>query len=967
MSSLSPVLVALLLVLLGYVYFAYFHTAVPSVRDDKDKDEQLLSATERTLLDNQLKALKPKELSESNYKDPLPNAPPQPVLDSEVATNSRNMYSPAEESSEFVDKKEIKHDEEHEQDAQAPKKRSSSKKGKKKGNKKKGNKKPAIEPAVVDEEEFGVVETGTDNVSGAEHQEHEMEEAVEREQQKPSIDIDSITAPLLEQINSQQFKIVSLESLVNSSASSLQSLQLEFGSLKNQLKTLEKDYSKVLSDKQVLEETNRVLVKCAQDVTAVKDVLNKELVVLRSTAQTTSTSETNKNAKELEITKQILTAKNAELARLTDLVQVLTTSNQEIRDNWSKEVSALQGAHLEGVESVKKTMGLHFEEVSKGFELQFDFAQKALKDVSGELEKVKSGHIDEVEAIKGAHAANVESIKGAHVAEIESIKAAHTTQVESIKFIHTTEFETVRAAHNTEVESIKSIHAVELDTIRGNHTLQSESADIEALKAAHAAELESLTAEIEALTQERNDLEDELDQVLENLETLKATHAESFQQIMSSYNTARESLKEDYTAQIDELQKMNQKTLLGAVERAYVRAKESLQAAHKDELEILKREHEERVEAVKESVEEKEKALAWKYLSEVKAERVVLVKEHEKVVALLKESIASASAATPTVVAVDSEEIVLLRREVTKKNSGLIAAGQKLVELESTFAALKSSAAALAGSPVVEAAKDIATTPQKQTVSPISVVDIAPLENPQSQQVINLYETLAGQLSTIASLGTSLEDASLSKAEFVAKTIHQRVSHPELVANIVKPVRSDSPVGSLIHKFEDVIHSQQVSTGGSSPKASASVSPVVAFSVYPKVAAPKFAPVITSVAPKAIVVESASPKTPVPVITPPTVKQRPFQAKQFATPAAIATTIATSFLPVEYLESGLYAIASAQATAIEIQNVSGGKSGLFAVNYAPVAVEASVVVAASPAVDVATKETVVAIPTDDAT
>ncbi|KAJ3067561.1 hypothetical protein HDU99_003449, partial [Rhizoclosmatium hyalinum] len=155
-----------------------------------------------------------------------------------------------------------------------------------------------------------------------------------------------------------------------------------------------------------------------------------------------------------------------------------------------------------------------------------------------------------------------------------------------------------------------------------------------------------------------------------------------------------------------------------------------------------------------------------------------------------------------------------LQEHLSKKDAALSAAASKLDAIEASVAALKTAPKSTA-SPVIHATPitsvDIAPTPTTVLEqSSLAVIDIpstsTSTSTSTSPEVLALYETLLGQRTTITSLATSLEDALLSKSEQIAKTIAHRVSHPDLVAGVVKKdVRAGSPVGSLIHKFEDAI------------------------------------------------------------------------------------------------------------------------------------------------------------------
>ncbi|KAI9347318.1 hypothetical protein BDR26DRAFT_1004939 [Obelidium mucronatum] len=881
-SLTTPLVATLAAVALAAVLRWYLSASAP-----KAEDSLQLGAVEASLVEAQVRALKKAQPKEKEKKEPKRKQ--KKAVDVVVDAGAVELVTGGKEEKEaepvellepavIQDLVHVSAD-------------------KKKSKKKKSNKKKVVDVAVI-EPDAEVEEQ--DDVETSVHEKEIEQEAPE-----------DVTAPLYSTIAAHLDTISLLQSQIDSQATVIKSYKSDVSTLEKTVDALQAKQSKLASEASTLAETNRALAKYAQDATAKQDLIACELdkvklqlssvssttsasvpttatrettpttvtratkatTVSKAATPTTATTATTKtttttattattalqdsSSAEIEKMRQILAAKDAELTRLSSLVTVLTSSNKEIRENWSCEVASLEKAHLEGVESVKETMSLHFQQVSEAHEEQLVNISKEVATCLGELERVR----------------------------------------------------------NEKVALLQKLEEASLE----KQTILKES------RAAKERELGEAIA--------------------------KAQLAQS---------SAIEALESKHVREIQNLKQQHHRTIITAVQKTYSLTAAALQSTHASALEVLMGKHAKEIELVKESVAKKANAIALKEISDLKSrfgvERKAIVAEYENKIAELRVS-AVATVAPKSVPVVENQEIDALKAQLAQKESILASAGQKVVELESTMAALKTAAAsAAAAAATASAPKEIASvapTANHPTISAaVTFIDIAPV-TPSTiafefqKDIIALHETIASHRATIASLGVSLEDAQLSKAEHIAKTIHQRVSHPELVASIVKPVRSDSPVGSLIHKFEDVIHQQVVV--GSPPKV---LSPMTSFVSLSKAATPKCPPTAPrtivsapettpsnffSKAPVIVEEQKASPilaSPSIPQVTPITTTIQPLQTKEPVTPQQ--PSVRSFELSSFEFDTGLKSAAAYSATQIEIAMVSAGKEGLFTVNMTPV-------------------------------
>ncbi|KAJ3130012.1 hypothetical protein HK100_008298 [Physocladia obscura] len=586
----------------------------------------------------------------------------------------------------------------------------------------------------------------------------------------------------------------------------------------------------------------------------------------------TTTNSTDTSAAELAKLHQIIAAKNHELSRALELNHVLQDDNAEISARWRQEVEDLHQQHLVGVENVKKAVLEHFdgvavefEELKKENEAQIGAYESQVARLSsrvGELEAeisklttakadalsqihrkdsefdgLKSQHKKDLDTIKAQYDRDINDASSRYIKTTEQIKSQHNKEIKEIKSQH---FQ-LKNAHEQQLTELESKHAQEYNLTKAAYTeslttakeklrveIEALNAQITSLKAAHASEISSiknahandlntastsekqeivkLTLEILALTEAKEKYLAEIDNLKIQIPSLTLSHS-------SEVASIKELHKKELLDSVAEAEKLYSNNLLLEVS--------ALKQTHATQIEKFINKAEEM--AIREADVVRSAAVVAAARDAAESKLADVEKVHAKEVEDIRESVLVEQFGIHEARKINDEQnLVKIRAELAKKEETLSIVGAKLLEFEKALVALKvesTNSKKYLDLKSVEYEKNLnvlrseleqkifalaqAESKLKNIVESIKETEAATLESAE------LYETIEGQSITIRALASSLEYSKLSKAALVAKAMHHRVSNPDLAANIVLTPRPNSPVHSLINKYEVVIKSNQ--------------------------------------------------------------------------------------------------------------------------------------------------------------
>ncbi|KAJ3249969.1 hypothetical protein HDU77_007242 [Chytriomyces hyalinus] len=496
-----------------------------------------------------------------------------------------------------------------------------------------------------------------------------------------------------------------------------------------------------------LSQTNRALASYAQEATAKHDAAVKDLqavqrqyqMLQQSVALPTATT-TNGT---LQSSKSVSPQPQQALVQSPSPLQKEISSLRESLSSKTSEISRLN-ALMHGLReqnselrsSAAKDIEMLKHVHSETLESVRASLEAALHDVRRELIDSRKAHIAELAELKKLHAAEKEKAREHAAATVSQVsKDVEANLAQSIEA-------RLQAQHADEVSKLKQEFLNEIDAIKVTQFKSSKDSEgiylmnLEALKTTHKAEVEKLNKQIDEIKiSQFKSSKDSEGIYLMNLEALKNNHKSDL---------------EKQKKQLEELKQAHLKSTKDA-EAVHWNSLRTLSTTHASDIEALKAGHIKQLEELKLKVSPKDTPVADS----------AHVQQLEQEVKALKA--AAAEAAT-------------LRGVLGEKESTLSSVKKQLGEFEASLSALK-LAAANAGAATSEAPPSIAE----------STTDAA-----------QLYESLTGQQSLIASLSGALEDAKLASAIPAHKPVHRQVSAAE---SLTAP-RPGSPVNELVSFYE---------------------------------------------------------------------------------------------------------------------------------------------------------------------
>ncbi|TPX67029.1 hypothetical protein CcCBS67573_g07628 [Chytriomyces confervae] len=511
-----------------------------------------------------------------------------------------------------------------------------------------------------------------------------------------------------------------------------------------------------------LSQTNRALASYAQEATAKHDAAVKDLqavqrqyqMLQQSVALPTATT-TNGT---LQSSKSVSPQPQQALVQSPSPLQKEISSLRESLSSKTSEISRLnalmhglreQNSELRSSAAKDVEMLKHVH--SETLESVRASLEAALHDVRRELIDSRKAHIAELAELKKLHAAEKEKAREQAAATVSQVsKEVEANLVQSIEA-------KLQAQHADEVSKLKQEFLNEIDAIKVTQFKSSKDSEgiylmnLEALKTTHKAEVEKLNKQIDEIKiSQFKSSKDSEGIYLMNLEALKNNHKSDL---------------EKQKKQLEELKQAHLKSTKDA-EAVHWNSLRTLSTTHASDIEALKAGHIKQLEELKVKVSPKDTPVADS----------AHVQQLEQEVKALK--VAAAEAAT-------------LRGVLGEKESTLSLVKKQLGEFEASLSALK-----------LAAANASAVTSEAPSSKAESTTDAA-----------QLYESLTGQQSVIASLSGALEDAKLASAIPAHKPVHRQVS----AAESLSAPRPGSPVNELV-SFYEVIATKE---GGASASVAA--------------------------------------------------------------------------------------------------------------------------------------------------
>ncbi|KAJ3233288.1 hypothetical protein HDU78_006538 [Chytriomyces hyalinus] len=496
-----------------------------------------------------------------------------------------------------------------------------------------------------------------------------------------------------------------------------------------------------------LSQTNRALASYAQEATAKHDAAVKDLqavqrqyqMLQQSVALPTATT-TNGT---LQSSKSVSPQPQQALVQSPSPLQKEISSLRESLSSKTSEISRLN-ALMHGLReqnselrsSAAKDIEMLKHVHSETLESVRASLEAALHDVRRELIDSRKAHIAELAELKKLHAAEKEKAREHAAAAVSQVsKEVEANLVQSIEA-------KLQAQHADEVSKLKQEFLNEIDAIKVTQFKSSKDSEgiylmnLEALKTTHKAEVEKLNKQIDEIKiSQFKSSKDSEGIYLMNLEALKNNHKSDL---------------EKQKKQLEELKQAHLKSTKDA-EAVHWNSLRTLSTTHASDIEALKAGHIKQLEELKLKVSPKDTPVADS----------AHVQQLEQEVKALK--VAAAEAAT-------------LRGVLGEKESTLSSVKKQLGEFEASLSALK-----------LAAANASAATSEAPPSKAESTTDAA-----------QLYESLTGQQSLIASLSGALEDAKLASAIPAHKPVHRQVS----AAESLSAPRPGSPVNELVSFYE---------------------------------------------------------------------------------------------------------------------------------------------------------------------
>ncbi|KAI0403623.1 hypothetical protein F4802DRAFT_288615 [Xylaria palmicola] len=265
-----------------------------------------------------------------------------------------------------------------------------------------------------------------------------------------------------------------------------------------------------------------------------------------------------------------------------------------IAENSSTHAAAIEMIKSQHADELAANKHAHAQDLAALRNNHADATDKAIADI-------KSAHTREIESIQSRHADELGNSSADALAsysqELESLKILHTQQLaeqlaqkeSEIKATHTADLEALKVAHAEELarkeSEIKAAHAADMEALKAAHAGELARRELE-IKSAHAIDLESLkTAHAEVLSRQQSESEASF---AANLELLMGNHAKELSsketESKAAYDTEIEALK---TTHAEESSRMEAELKLTAATEF-----EALKTAHSEELSNFRSENE---------------------------------------------------------------------------------------------------------------------------------------------------------------------------------------------------------------------------------------------------------------------------------------------------------------------------------------------------------------------------------------
>ncbi|KAI8842857.1 hypothetical protein BJ741DRAFT_592058 [Chytriomyces cf. hyalinus JEL632] len=542
----------------------------------------------------------------------------------------------------------------------------------------------------------------------------------------------------------QQTTIDALSEEMVALKSALQQSRQEAASAKQLLDANVAAQAILKNNHDTLSQTNRALASYAQEATAKHDAAVKDLQavqrqyqLLQQSAAVPTTNGTLQNSKSVPPQpQQALVQSPSPLQKeISSLRESLSSKTSEI-SRLNALMLGLREQNSELRSSAAKDIEMLKHVHSETLESVRVSLEGALHDVRRELIDNRKAHIAELAELKKLHAAEKEKARETAAATVSQVsKEVEANLVQSIEA-------KLQAQHADEVAKLKQEFLKEIDAVKVTQFKSSKDSEgiylmnLEALKTTHKGEVEKLNKQIDEIKiSQFKSSKDSEGIYLMNLEALKNNHKSDL---------------EKQKKQLEELKQAHLKSTKDA-EAVHWNSLRTLSTTHASDIEALKAGHMKQLEELKLKASPKDTPAADSSL----------VQKLELEVKALK---------------VDAAEAATLRSVLGEKESTLLSVKKQLGEFEASLDALKLAAANTSAATAAE-------VPSKAE----SATDAA-----------QLYESLTGQQSVIASLSGALEDAKLASAIPAHRPVHRQVS----AAESLSAPRPGSPVNELVSFYE---------------------------------------------------------------------------------------------------------------------------------------------------------------------
>ncbi|EXJ69204.1 uncharacterized protein A1O5_07240 [Cladophialophora psammophila CBS 110553] len=442
--------------------------------------------------------------------------------------------------------------------------------------------------------------------------------------------------------------------------------------LRTKIATLEATYQSQLAESQ------SKLDELATDVVnKQKEIAQQQEELAKVNAETSRQNEVIVSLKNqvLEFQQARDEESNARVALVRELENQIKDLQQEKADAnaaAASSLAAVEEAHTEELEAIKRQLGDAQEELKKAQNSQESELQKVLKKSEADLGAANA----ELESYRASHSSRIQDLEAqlqktkdeaeAKRASHEGALAALQSQVDAAKTAldqATASHEQILKDHEAKSESareelaaLKSLHQKELESLLSGSQAKQEE-EVATLKSAHAEQIQQLEQklhdfykEVLSLKQTHSSqikqLEDHMNASLKDLESIEAGHVQQLDRVKSEASESQQrAVEEAEKIHIERVRTLEQQ--LNAAEAELADAK----STHLKQLEVFEQkratEHEIALNALKESHATMVMDLEGQ-LKSAQASMQTIKVEHAKQLSHLEEQISSRHAETIT-------------------------------------------------------------------------------------------------------------------------------------------------------------------------------------------------------------------------------------------------------------------------------------------------------------------------------